>query len=432
MVKFLLYIGLALAGMGYSLAQPVIGGVTCILAYLFNPVALAIDNHGFRYQLWTTIAVIVGIGLHRSKGAPRVGWEGMVTKLLWGFVTIALASSAWAEYSSQQALDTGVELLKSVVTATLLIRVIESRRDMELLILACLVGSLHAAFMYVFGARFGYLPTSDIHAVNVLPDAYSGVIVLLLPLAVVLGIFSRKKWERRLALLAIPLMFDSMINTYERAAFTALIVQIFFFASFMPKRRVLVHGPIFVVCMALLFWRFAPPDYWDRIATILSPHEEGSAASRFVINEASLAMFLDHPLGVGYGNYPDVSPRYLPKEYLTEGKRSAHNMYFTVLCETGILGFTCWISSVLGAVWLLRRIRKKAKGRSLQQIEIYAMGAELGLYGWMAQGWTQAFHEADPAFWWLVFAVALTRLQAKECESDEIKPEKLEEAPVAG
>jgi O-antigen ligase len=125
-------------------------------------------------------------------------------------------------------------------------------------------------------------------------------------------------------------------------------------------------------------------------------------------------MLLDHPFGVGYRNYLDVAADYLAPEFLQNGKRAAHNNYFTIVCETGIEGFTPWILAFLGSCWMLRKIRKRADLRHLTRVEIYAMGIEIGLYGWMVTGFFHNTHETDPAYWFVGLAVVLTRLHAQQ------------------
>ena len=69
--------------------------------------------------------------------------------------------------------------------------------------------------------------------------------------------------------------------------------------------------PVVLVGIALFVFRLAPADYWARMQTIEAPTQESSANSRFLIANASLQILADYPMGVGYRNYPDVSPRYL-------------------------------------------------------------------------------------------------------------------------
>ena len=418
MLKFAFYLGLSIVGFMGTLVNPCIGAASCILAYLFNPVALAIDNHGIRYQLWLTAAFIVSVVIHRAAGLPKVGREGRVPMALWAFVAVATLTSLWAVHSSEQALTGVYELFKTALTATLLIRVVKTERDVRMIVLACLVGGLHAAFMQVLGPRFGYMPTADPKEAVPLPDPLAPVMVLLLPVACLVAINGRRL-ERWIAICAVPVLVDGLIVTYERAALMGFAAEIPLLLFFLPRRIVVRAGPAVLLAGVLLFWRFAPSDYWERAATILHPTEEGSAASRFVINQASWAMFSDYPFGVGYNNYPDVSPRYLAAGYLTEGRRSAHNMYFTILCETGFPGVLLWLMSFGGALWLLRRVRKNRRGRSPTPVEVYAMGAEIGLYGWLVVGWTQSFHEVDPAFWFLALAVVITRIQHKQMAEPE-------------
>ena len=115
-------------------------------------------------------------------------------------------------------------------------------------------------------------------------------------------------------------------------------------------------------------------------------------------------------MGVGYNNYADVSPRYLPRQMLTNGRRPAHNTYFSVVCETGIGGFLAWVVAFGGAAWRLRKIRRTSDMTRPGLVTLYAMGLEIGLYGWMVQGFFHSDHEVDPAFWFIAFAIVLSRL----------------------
>src|SRR5439155_8618350 len=138
----------------------------------------------------------------------------------------------------------------------------------------------------------------------------------------------------------------------------------------------------------------------------------------FVIAEASLQMFQDYPLGVGYRNYPDVSPAYLDAKYLTidDGvpRRAAHNSYFSVLCETGIVGFGFWTCAILGTMWMLRTMRRGMDRERPTVLEVYALGFEIGLYGWLVAGLTYSLHEVDPAYWMMAFGVIITRLAKQD------------------
>jgi O-antigen ligase len=419
MIKAALYLGLTAVGIVWTFINPFIGVIVCIEAYLMNPTAVSMNDGGFRYQFWTSIAFIISFLIYRPQPLPRAGRENWVLKCLWAYVAIGALSALWATVSSDIALTAIYEVVKTVFILTLFVRVIRNEKQMTMVMIACIVGALHASFLHIFGTRWGYVDAALGREYGVLADSQTGVLVLFVPLIILLAMFGSRK-ERILCWCALPLVLDSIVETYERTGFTALIVEFVLVFLLVPRRQKRQLMPAMVAGLALLLFRFTPDDYWEKMATIMNPHEEASAESRFVINDASRRMFLDHPMGVGYRNYPYASPRYLEGGYLTRAAdgelvRSAHNSYYTVLCETGVIGFALWMAVFAGTIFMLRGIRKRA-GPKMGRLEVYAAGLEIGLYGWAIGGWFQSYHEVDPAYWFVGFAVVLLRLQHQRRE----------------
>jgi O-antigen ligase len=411
LIKAIFYFGLTLIGIVAALFSPMAGAIAAIESYLLNPNGLALDFQ-FRYQLWVTIAFIVGCLLHRPRPLEKVGREGILIKSLWAFTAIAALSSLWAVYSASEALDETSDLFKRVLVSSLLVLVIRNEKALSGILMACIVGVWHASVLHVLGPRLGYVPTASAREDGVLPQGQMSVLILFVPLLVVL-IASGSRWERRVSLCALPFVIDSIVNTYMRAGFVALAVEGALLLLLLPRRITLRLLPGLALGLGLFFFMFTPREYWRWMDTIGTPTQEGSANSRFAIADASIRMFLDYPMGVGYRNYRNVSPRYLDAGYLTNGKRSAHNSFFTVLCETGILGLLAWFTAFGGAAWTLRRIRRKADRSRPHRIEVYAMGLEIGLYGWFAAGIFHDIHNVDPAYWFVAISVAIARLRAQ-------------------
>jgi O-antigen ligase len=432
LLKVILYVSLALFGVVAALFSPLAGAIACIESYLINPSVFELHDGGFRYQLIVTVAFLFSCVIYRPRGAARVGREGWVLWALWVFAAIALLSATWAVVSPTVAFDSAYEIFKTVLFTALLVLTIRTERNLSLLMTATLVGILHASVLSVLGGRLGYVPDLPGRVAAVLPDPQQPVMVIFTPLLLLMAM-TRSGAQRWLAWCSIPFVLDSIVGTYERTGFMCLLIQSVLLLFFLPRRITLRLLPALAVAGGLFVFVFTPPDYWTRMKTIENPDEEASAHSRFVINEASWRMLADYPWGVGYRNYPYVSPRYLPANMLSDGMRAAHNSYFTVVCETGVIGFAVWASAFIGAAWLLRRIRKRADSQAPTAVEIYAMGTELGLYGWMIGGCFQAHHEVDPAYWFVGIAVILTRLhgQKTETEDNEDRVEVDESQPVA-
>lgn len=414
MLKAILYLCLTFFGIGSTFVSPFAGVLTCLGAYLMNPTVLEMPDGDFRYQFWTTTALLVSVILHRPRRPAETGSEVWCMRLMWSFVVFAALTSTWAVVSASIALDTVYEVLKTVLLVALMVRLVRTERQMTMTVNLFIIGAFHAAVLHVLGVRWGYVPSSFAREMGVLPDSQTAVMVLFVPLLLLLAVFGTRL-QRLMCWCALPFVLDSIIGTYERTGFVALLAEVLLLLIYLPTRITLRALPALLVAGGLFAFYFTPPDYWTKMRTIEDPTEEASANSRFVINQASRQMFCDYPMGVGYRNYPYVSPRYLPNDVLTsvgdQRLRSAHNSYFTILCETGVIGFAIWISMFVFALVLFRRLRKHNKGNSTSALAIYGMAFEVGLYGWAVGGYTQAYHEVDPAYWFVGCAVILTRLQ---------------------
>jgi hypothetical protein len=216
--------------------------------------------------------------------------------------------------------------------------------------------------------------------------------------------------QRFVAAAALPFALNSIIKTYNRMAFVGMAIEGLFLLLFLPRKMLFRAVLSFGVIVGLMVFRLAPESYWDRMSTIRDPLSEASAASRFAMAETSLRMLADHPLGVGYRNYQFVSTQYLDPEMLTEGRRSSHNTYFAILCEAGPFAFVFWTAAFGGSLLLLRRIRKGTEFVQWSRLQLYAVGMEVGLYGWLAGGFFDDLHDVDPAYWFLALSIVLYRL----------------------
>jgi O-antigen ligase len=341
---------------------------------------------------------------------------------MWIFVALCSASAAWAVVSSQNALADSYEMFKRALLTALMCRLVRSEREIVWLIWACLIGIFHASVLHIFGGRLGWIPLSESREYGVLPIGQTSVLILFVPMLAILGTMGRGK-ERLASWCILPFVLDSIVNTFQRMGFVVLAAEALLLAIYLPRRIVLRVAPIAAVLGCLFVIRFMPPEYRNWVATIQRPHEEGSANSRFVIDRASIQMFLDYPFGVGYRNYLVVSPRYLPPEFLDQGKRSAHNSYFAVLCELGVQGLLAFLWTFGGAIVLMRRVRKASDRAEPGRLGLYALGIEVGLCGWLTGGLFHDLHNVDPAYWFVGFAVAIMRLASVEPESEEMARE---------
>ncbi len=105
----------------------------------------------------------------------------------------------------------------------------------------------------------------------------------------------------------------------------------------------------------------------SRMSTINSPNQDSSASGRIKVWEWTLGFAAENPLGGGFDAYKlnriaSVNERgityYEPGVF--RGK-AFHNIYFEVLGEQGIVGFTIYIAILMLTILRLRRIRLMAR-----------------------------------------------------------------------
>jgi hypothetical protein len=397
-----------------AFVSPLAGAIAAIEAYLFNPSIFDLPGH-IHYQQWTTIAFIAGVVLQTGQAVlPPARRERSLIITLWIFLGISACGAVFALVSTKLAFTELFEVFKTIVVTTFLVRALRTENQLRYFLMACMVGVLHAATLHVVGPKLGYISSSMGREFGVLPDDQTPVMVCFVPLLLVCAATGKTKLEKILAFCTLPIAIDSVVNTYQRAGFVAMGAEVALLVLLGGGKVVRRLLPVALVALVLFVTRMTPQNYWTWINTISAPTQEGSANARFVIGKASMQMLRDHPMGVGYGNYLRVSPRYLDSTYLTNGTRSAHNSFFSIACETGVLGFAFWIYAFGGAAMYLRKVRKRSvEGLSTIPLRQYALAIEVGIYGWAVAGLFQGNQEVDPAYWFVALAVVMTRLHAQ-------------------
>jgi O-antigen ligase len=99
------------------------------------------------------------------------------------------------------------------------------------------------------------------------------------------------------------------------------------------------------------------PGWWDRMATTFT-HTDASATARVMYWRAAVAMSVDHPFGIGIGNFQEVVKEYVPGLVVV---RSAHSTYFECLAELGYPGLALLILVLLTTLSSLSRLRRAAE-----------------------------------------------------------------------
>lgn len=167
--------------------------------------------------------------------------------------------------------------------------------------------------------------------------------VILLPIVLNLALGRRSVVTRILALAGVAVCLFGIVGSGSRGAALGLVAALLYYWLLLSRHK--AAGAAAIVLIVIGVGVFAPTTYFDRLQSIGTYEEDNSAQSRLQVWRAATKMAVDHPLGVGAGNFSSGYGRYyIPSESqnsLAWGSRrwlSAHSIYFKMLGEYGFLG----------------------------------------------------------------------------------------------
>jgi putative inorganic carbon (hco3(-)) transporter len=251
---------------------------------------------------------------------------------------------------------------------------------------------------------------------------YAQILVVLVPLALERLWGERGRVWRLLAVWALGVSLLSIVFTYSRGAFLALVVVVGLMVIRRPPRPVIM---LLTMLLIVAIWRFVPESYVDRLSTIpkalplvgASTDPEVSFRGRTSEMAVGWRMFIDNPItGVGLDNYPVFYQQYSRLIGLDPRRepRAPHNLYLQIASETGLLGVTMFGAILWFAfrgMWQAERALSEAgRGELAGMIAAFSVG----LGGYLVGG--IFLHAAYPRYLWLLIGIALAVPQLARSE----------------
>ncbi|MDH4062795.1 MAG: O-antigen ligase family protein [Acidobacteriota bacterium] len=169
-------------------------------------------------------------------------------------------------------------------------------------------------------------------------------------------------WARRGFLLAVPLCGLTVISTFSRGGFLAMVAATATYVA-LDRRRVGLSLGLAVMLIIGVSVAPIPEGYLERLETIRTYQEvdETSAISRPYFWSVAVDMAEANPFGVGLRNFEAAYDTYDRSDGLYGSRRAVHSSHFQVLAELGFIGAFIWTVLFLLAFWLAVRARKLAK-----------------------------------------------------------------------
>ncbi len=234
--------------------------------------------------------------------------------------------------------------------------------------------------------------------------------VMVLPLMWYLCTQQKHRFARWAILGAIGCTALAILTTHSRGAFLAIVAMVV--VLWLRSRQKIWLGLILVIA-APLMW-VAMPEHWhERMATIKTYEEDGSALGRinawyFAYNLAS-----DRPLvGGGFQTFtPELFDRYAPEP---ENFHDSHSIYFEILGEHGFVGLALFLG--LGVLTLMMAGSTRRKAMRLKEtawlVDLSGM-LQVSLIGYAVGGAFLGLAYFD-LFYHLIALVALSNYALKQ------------------
>jgi len=356
------------------------------------------------------LTIVALVPLARRSGTSRLEKLGLLAPLL-VFLSLQLVSVAingfgsdtfatFARYAGYGALM----LVVALVTRDRSVR----RRLMWIVLTVGAVVSLvgvgsyaqsAVAYVSATGASVASLPsfriTSTFQNANFLGEYLVIVIGAGLALA-----FAERRWRRALAVAGILVCGLALVLTYTRGSWLALAIA---------------FGVALLAVEARYFWSLLAvgitgasvvPGFLVRLASSFST--EGTAGFRMRLWRIAGRAIAEHPLaGWGPGRFYDAFSATVaahPELGVGYSMYGAHNSYFTLLAETGLVGGLAFVALVASVV----RSGVRAVARATEHvIRLEAAALTAGLGGFALNALTSnSFQHPQPAvFFWLVAGI---------------------------
>lgn len=398
-----------------------LGGHTPVWMGLLLMVTVSID-HSKWDNMYAFVGVLLIFALFVLAGSHRRG-QRFDVKSLGLYVILNMAVICCSVLISQDRW-TSVRFLVFQLTAFLILLLtvssVKDYRQMRILISLVVVGltvaALYGCYQGIVGVEVNTSQTDltvelnqsmpgRIYSFFDNPNAFAGVLVMVMPLTYALVLNAETWYGRFAALIALALCGLALAQTYSRAGWIGFAVTVVVFVLFWNWKLIPVLIFAGLCCLPIL-----PESIYNRILTIGSK-EDGSTNYRFHIYKATFQLLKVYWLqGVGLGsNVLHNAFKQFPSMYNGAYPVHSHCLYLQIWAETGIFG----LLTFLGAVIHQGKNAVKACCSADRRIKLVIGAAVSAICGILVMGLVEYvwFYTRSLYLFWFIFAVAISGIK---------------------
>ncbi|HJV66227.1 MAG TPA: O-antigen ligase family protein [Geomonas sp.] len=347
--------------------SPFFGVLLYEVQYLANPPGRWWygDLMDLRYSLVIMLMTCLSFALRRERFTRNRVFEAPPAKWLLLLTLVMLLTSLWAISPAVH----GPEMLRYLkVLAFIMIayKTVDTAAKLEA-VLALYVAAI--SYLSILGWESGRSGGGRLEGLGCADgsDANGTALVVgtVIPLLIFYLLFGKSRWARIAALAALVFNLNSLVLLNSRGALLAFLASSGWMAlSVFRESSRRVHKLQIIAGLLLgagLFYYLADETFLTRMATLhsLDPDAEEIGTHRVDFWMATFQMLKEYPFGGGARTFQLLSRYYLPAEWLSDGSRVVHSMWFEVLSEYGYHGLFLFVGFVVSSFGVLARCKRQ-------------------------------------------------------------------------
>ena len=215
-------------------------------------------------------------------------------------------------------------------------------------------------------------------------------------------LLSKNKNKKILLSVIVLIIFLSILTTYARSTWLALIIVIFLGSILVSKKTSFYVIGVSIIIVTIIFLLI--PDLQHRFISIFDPAKN---ETRINLWKTSRDIFLDHPwIGVGQGNFNKFFRIYqVPGFY--DSSCHAHNDYINIMVINGLLGILSWLG--MWTAWFYYALKAFYSNKIDVPDRRILLGSILGIAGILIAAFFQCYYRdlENNIFWWFLAATAI-------------------------
>lgn len=411
--------GLIFGSLPFILWRPYIGVlVWSWLAYM-SPHRLT-WSAAFDFRFSVVVGAVLLVSVAVSREPKRMIWTPLtiiwVLFFFWTWLT-----TQFAFFPEDAALEWS-RWWKINLTSFITLLVMQSRQRLHLLVW---VIALSLAFYGVKGGVFGIL-TGGANMVYGPEGSFIGdntsiglALIMALPLVRYAQLEATRKWVRLALTATMILTAVAILATQSRGALLGILGMVAFLVMKSPSR---LRAMLLVAVLAPTLFFFMPSSWHEKMGTISSYEEDGSALGRINAWWFAFNLAKDRPIvGGGFRTFDEtLFQKYAPNP---EDVHDAHSIYFEIMAEQGFIGFFLFMTLGILAFFTARWTIKQARARpDLSWAVNMAAMIQVSLVGYAIAGAFLGLAYFDLVYHLLAILVVLRHLVAQALSQGSYVP----------